>query len=128
MIRIQLPGLPSATIGNSDRLRVGDVVLAIGKPVWRRPDGNHGIVSALARAQTEVNPFESFIQTDAAINPGNSGGALIDIQGTLIGINTAIYLKRGLLHGIGFAIPVNAVRKVMEQIVRDGAVTRGWLG
>ncbi len=128
VIRIQLPGLPSATIGNSDRLRVGDVVLAIGNPFGVGQTVTMGIVSALARAQTEVNPFESFIQTDAAINHGNSGGALIDIQGTLIGINTAIYSKTGASHGIGFAIPVNAVRKVMEQIVRDGAVTRGWLG
>jgi len=87
-----------------------------------------GIVSALGRTQTEVNPFESFIQTDAAINPGNSGGALIDAQGNLIGINTAIYSKTGASHGIGFAIPVNAVRKVMEQIMRQGSVTRGWLG
>lgn len=128
VIRIRLPKLPVVTIGNSDALQVGDVVLAIGNPFGVGQTVTFGIVSALARTQTEVNPFESFIQTDAAINPGNSGGALIDATGNLIGINTAIYSKTGASHGIGFAIPVNAVRKVMEQIVRDGAVTRGWLG
>ncbi|MFO1379433.1 MAG: Do family serine endopeptidase [Chitinivorax sp.] len=128
VIRIQLGKLPVATIGDSDRLQVGDVVLAIGNPFGVGQTVTMGIVSALGRTQTEVNPFESFIQTDAAINPGNSGGALIDAQGNLIGINTAIYSKTGASHGIGFAIPVNAVRKVMEQIMRQGSVTRGWLG
>lgn len=128
VIRIQLGKLPVATIGDSDRLQVGDVVLAIGNPFGVGQTVTMGIVSALGRTQTEVNPFESFIQTDAAINPGNSGGALIDAQGNLIGINTAIYSKTGASHGIGFAIPVNAVRKVMEQIMHQGSVTRGWLG
>lgn len=128
VIRVTLPKLPVAVLGNSESLQVGDVVLAIGNPFGVGQTVTMGIISALARAQTEVNPFESFIQTDAAINPGNSGGALIDAGGNLIGINTAIYSKTGASHGIGFAIPVNAVKQVMEQIIRNGAVTRGWLG
>lgn len=128
VIRVTMPKLPVAVLGNSEALKVGDVVLAIGNPFGVGQTVTMGIVSALARAQTEVNPFESFIQTDAAINPGNSGGALIDASGNLIGINTAIYSKTGASHGIGFAIPVNAVKLVMEQIIRNGAVTRGWLG
>lgn len=128
VIRVTLPKLPVAVLGNSEALKVGDVVLAIGNPFGVGQTVTMGIISALARAQTEVNPFESFIQTDAAINPGNSGGALIDASGNLIGINTAIYSKTGASHGIGFAIPVNAVKLVMEQIIRNGAVTRGWLG
>lgn len=128
VIRVTLPKLPVAVLGNSESLQVGDVVLAIGNPFGVGQTVTMGIISALARAQTEVNPFESFIQTDAAINPGNSGGALIDASGNLIGINTAIYSKTGASHGIGFAIPVNAVKQVMEQIIRNGAVTRGWLG
>lgn len=128
VIRVNLEKLPVATLANSDTLQVGDVVLAIGNPFGVGQTVTMGIISALARTQTEVNPFESFIQTDAAINPGNSGGALVDAGGNLIGINTAIYSKTGASHGIGFAIPVNAVKQVMEQIIRNGAVTRGWLG
>ena len=128
VIRVNLEKLPVATLANSDGLQVGDVVLAIGNPFGVGQTVTMGIISALARTQTEVNPFESFIQTDAAINPGNSGGALVDAEGNLIGINTAIYSKTGASHGIGFAIPVNAVKQVMEQIIRNGAVTRGWLG
>jgi serine protease DegQ len=128
VIRVNLEKLPVATLGNSDGLQVGEVVLAIGNPFGVGQTVTMGIISALARTQTEVNPFESFIQTDAAINPGNSGGALVDAAGNLIGINTAIYSKTGASHGIGFAIPVNVVRQVMEQIIRSGAVTRGWLG
>lgn len=128
VIRVNLEKLPVATLANSDGLQVGDVVLAIGNPFGVGQTVTMGIISALARTQTEVNPFESFIQTDAAINPGNSGGALVDAGGNLIGINTAIYSKTGASHGIGFAIPVNAVKQVMEQIIRNGAVTRGWLG
>ena len=128
VIRVNLDKLPVATLANSDGLQVGDVVLAIGNPFGVGQTVTMGIISALARTQTEVNPFESFIQTDAAINPGNSGGALVDAGGNLIGINTAIYSKTGASHGIGFAIPVNAVKQVMEQIIRNGAVTRGWLG
>ena len=128
VIRVNLDKLPVAKLANSDGLQVGDVVLAIGNPFGVGQTVTMGIISALARTQTEVNPFESFIQTDAAINPGNSGGALVDAGGNLIGINTAIYSKTGASHGIGFAIPVNAVKQVMEQIIRNGAVTRGWLG
>ena len=128
VIRIQLGKLPVATIGDSDRLQVGDVVLAIGNPFGVGQTVTMGIVSALGRTQTEVNPFESFIQTDAAINPGNSGGALIDAQGNLIGINTAIYSRSGGSMGIGFAIPVATARQVMDGIVKDGVVRRGWIG
>jgi serine protease DegQ len=87
-----------------------------------------GIVSALGRSHLGINTFENFIQTDAAINPGNSGGALVDVNGNLIGINTAIYSRTGGNHGIGFAIPASSARSIMEQIIQSGTVTRGWIG
>ena len=120
--------LPTATFAPPGSLRVGDIVLAIGNPFGVGQTMTHGIVSALGRTHLGINTFEDFIQTDAAINPGNSGGALVDVRGHLVGINTAIYSQNGGSMGIGFAIPVSLVRSVMEQIIRNGAVTRGWIG
>ena len=107
---------------------MGDVVLAIGNPFAVGQTVTQGIVSALGRNHLGINTFENFIQTDAPINPGNSGGALVDVEGHLIGINSAIYSRSGGSMGIGFAIPVSLARQVMEQIVRQGSVTRGWIG
>jgi S1-C subfamily serine protease len=115
-------------LGNSDSLEVGDPVLAIGNPFGVGQTVTSGIVSALGRNQLGINTFENFIQTDAAINPGNSGGALVDASGNLLGINTAIYSRSGGNMGIGFAIPVATAQQVLESIVRDGQVTRGWIG
>jgi Do/DeqQ family serine protease len=120
--------LPSITFADTDGLRVGDVVLAIGNPFGVGQTVTMGIISALGRNQLGINTFENFIQTDAAINPGNSGGALIDTAGNLIGINTAIYSRSGGSLGIGFAIPASSAKQVMEQIVASGSVTRGWIG
>jgi Do/DeqQ family serine protease len=128
ILRIQLDRLPVVALGNSDSLQVGDRVLAIGNPFGVGQTVTSGIVSALGRNQLGINTFENFIQTDAAINPGNSGGALVDVQGNLLGINTAIYSRSGGNMGIGFAIPVSTARQVLEGIVKDGQVTRGWLG
>ncbi|HEV7914727.1 MAG TPA: trypsin-like peptidase domain-containing protein, partial [Albitalea sp.] len=120
--------LPVIVFGNTDSLQVGDVVLAIGNPFGVGQTVTSGIISALGRNQLGINLFENFIQTDAAINPGNSGGALVDANGNLLGINTAIYSRTGGSLGIGFAIPVTTARQVMEGLVRDGQVTRGWIG
>ena len=120
--------LPVIAFGSSDTLRVGDVVLAIGNPFGVGQTVTSGIVSALGRSHLGINTFENFIQTDAAINPGNSGGALVDANGHLVGINTAIYSQSGGSMGIGFAIPVSLAKSVMEQIVKTGGVTRGWVG
>jgi len=130
VLKIDLPKLPAITFGQSEQASVGDVVLAIGNPFGVGQTVTLGIVSALGRSHLGINTFENFIQTDAAINPGNSGGALVDVSGNLIGINTAIYSRTpgGASLGIGFAIPVSTARQVMEQIVRTGSVTRGWIG
>lgn len=128
VLKVDARNLPAITLGRSDTLGVGDVVLAIGNPFGVGQTVTQGIVSALGRNHLGINTFENFIQTDASINPGNSGGALIDTEGRLIGINSAIYSKNGGSMGIGFAIPVNLAKQVMEQIVRQGSVTRGWLG
>jgi Do/DeqQ family serine protease len=128
ILRIRLDRLPVITLGNSDTAQVGDKVLAIGNPFGVGQTVTSGIVSALGRNQLGINTFENFIQTDAAINPGNSGGALVDVNGSLLGINTAIYSRSGGNMGIGFAIPVSTARQVLEGIVRDGQVTRGWVG
>ncbi len=119
---------PAITFGTLDRVQVGDFVLAIGNPFGFGSTVTLGIVSALGRNHLGINRFEDFIQTDAAINPGNSGGALVDTAGNLIGINSTIFSQSGGSLGIGFAIPVSLARSVLEQIIRDGAVTRGWLG
>jgi serine protease DegQ len=128
IVRIDLDRLPVIVLGNSDSLQVGDQVLAIGNPFGVGQTVTSGIVSALGRNQLGINTFENFIQTDAAINPGNSGGALVDTQGNLLGINTAIYSRSGGSMGIGFAIPVSTAKQVLESIVKDGQVTRGWIG
>ena len=127
VLHIDLKNLPVAPIGRSDRLRVGDVVLAIGSPAGLSQTVTHGIISATSRA-LGVALYENFLQTDAAINSGNSGGALIDTSGAVIGINTAFIGKDTGVEGIGFAIPVDLVRGVMDDIIQNGRVIRGWVG
>jgi serine protease DegQ len=128
VIKVDIKDLPAITLAQLDQTRVGDVVLAIGNPFGVGQTVTMGIVSALGRNHLGINTFENFIQTDAAINPGNSGGALVDTNGNLLGINTAIYSRTGGSLGIGFAIPVSTVRTVMESIIRTGQVVRGWIG
>ena len=128
VLKIKLDRLPVMTFSKADDLQVGDVVLAIGNPFGVGQTVTSGIVSALGRDQLGINTFENFIQTDAAINPGNSGGALVDANGNLLGINTAIYSRSGGNMGIGFAIPANTARQVMEGLINEGQVTRGWIG
>ena len=128
ILKIDLDKLPAIVLGDSDTLQVGDPVLAIGNPFGVGQTVTGGIVSALGRNQLGINTFENFIQTDAAINPGNSGGALVDVNGNLMGINTAIYSRSGGSMGIGFAIPVSTAKQVLDGIVKDGQVTRGWIG
>ena len=128
VLKIELDKLPTVSFANTDQLQVGDAVLAIGNPFGVGQTVTAGIVSALGRNQLGINTFENFIQTDAAINPGNSGGALVDAGGNLVGINTAIFSRSGGNLGIGFAIPANTARMVMESLIRDGTVTRGWIG
>ena len=128
VLKIDLDKLPVIDFGDADRLEVGDVVLAIGNPFGVGQTVTSGIVSALGRNSLGINIFENFIQTDAAINPGNSGGALVDVSGNLLGINTAIYSRSGGSLGIGFAIPVTTARQVMEGLIKDGRVIRGWIG
>jgi serine protease DegQ len=129
VVRVAAAGLVPITFGDSDKAQVGDVVLAIGDPFSVGQTVTMGIVSAVGREiGGNANPFASFIQTDAAINPGNSGGALVDANGNLVGINTLIFSRSGGYQGIGFAIPVSLAKKVMEQIIETGSVTRGWFG
>jgi len=128
VLKIELPDLPVVALGDATTLQVGDVVLAIGNPFNVGQTVTSGIVSALGRNQLGINAFENFIQTDAAINPGNSGGALVDAEGRLVGINTAIFSRSGGSLGIGFAIPVDVARQVATAILQDGAVTRGYIG
>ena len=128
VLKIELDRLPVVSFGDADALQVGDVVLAIGNPFGVGQTVTSGIVSALGRNRLGINTYENFIQTDAAINPGNSGGALVDAKGNLLGINTAIFSRTGGNNGIGFAIPVSIARQVMEGLVRDGSITRGWIG
>jgi serine protease DegQ len=129
VIKIDLANnLPAITFAHAEQARVGDIVLAIGNPFGVGQTVTMGIVSALKRNHLGLNTFENFIQTDAAINPGNSGGALVDVNGNLIGINSAIYSPNGGSLGIGFAIPVSTAKKIMEQIIQNGSVTRGWIG
>jgi serine protease DegQ len=128
VLRVRESGLHPITFAQADSLKVGDVVLAIGNPFGVGQTVTMGIVSALGRSHLGINTFENYIQTDAAINPGNSGGALVDAAGNLAGVNTAIYSRSGGNMGIGFAIPVSIARQVMEQIIAQGSVVRGWLG
>ncbi len=128
VLKVDFRNLVPVTFGHSESIKVGDVVLAIGNPFGVGETVTMGIVSALGRSHLGINTYENFIQTDAAINPGNSGGALVDSNGNLVGINTAIYSQSGGSLGIGFAIPVSLAKNVMEQIMEKGAVTRGWIG
>ncbi len=129
VLKIDVKQLPTPiTLGKIESIHVGEVVLAIGNPFGVGQTVTSGIISALGRDHVGINTFENFIQTDAAINPGNSGGALVDTRGHLIGINTAIYSNNGGSMGIGFAIPVNLAKQVMESILTNGSVTRGWIG
>ncbi len=128
-LREKVRDLPVAYLGNSDKLRPGDWSIAIGNPFSLSSSVTLGIVSALHRTTaSDANSYQNFIQTDAAINPGNSGGALVNINGELIGINTMIYTQSGGYMGIGFAIPINMAKKIMEDLIYEGKVTRGWLG
>jgi Do/DeqQ family serine protease len=128
VLQVEAKDLPAITFGRMEDVVVGDAVLAIGNPFGVGQTVTMGIVSALGRTHLGINTFENFIQTDAAINPGNSGGALVDANGNLIGINTAIYSRTGGSLGIGFAIPVSTARKIMEEILKNGSVVRGWIG
>jgi serine protease DegQ len=128
VIKIELDRLPAITFADASKAEIGDVVLAIGNPFGVGQTVTMGIISALGRSELGINTFENFIQTDAPINPGNSGGALIDTKGHLVGINTAIYSKTGGSLGIGFAIPASTIRQIMDALIKDGSVTRGWLG
>lgn len=128
IIKIDEKNLPTMPWGDSDKLRVGEIVLAIGNPYGLSQTITMGVVSALGRSGIGISDYEDFIQTDAAINPGNSGGALVNIKGELVGINTAIFSTSGGYQGIGFAIPSNMVKNVMDSIINQGRVVRGWLG
>jgi Do/DeqQ family serine protease len=128
LLKIPLDKLPVIVLGQLQDLQVGDVVLAIGNPFGVGQTVTSGIVSALGRSQLGINTFENFIQTDAAINPGNSGGALVDVNGHLMGINTAIYSRSGGSMGIGFAIPISTAKQVMQDLLQSGKVVRGWIG
>ncbi len=128
VLKIDAPNLPMITFGRAEALSVGDVVLAIGNPFDVGQTVTMGIVSALGRNNLGINRFENFIQTDAAINQGNSGGALVDSNGNLVGINSAIYSRSGGSIGIGFAIPTTIVTQVMEQLIKSGKVVRGYFG
>lgn len=128
VLKIALENLPVIVLGHTEEMAVGDRVLAIGNPFGVGQTVTSGIISALGRNQLGINTFENFIQTDAAINPGNSGGALVDVHGHLLGINTAIYSRSGGSMGIGFAIPASTAQMVLQAIVREGRVTRGWIG
>jgi serine protease Do len=130
VLKIDATDLPALTFGNSDRLRIGEWVMAVGSPFSENLQATvtSGIVSALGRSGMRLNEYENFIQTDAAINPGNSGGALVNLHGELVGINSAIASRTGGSNGIGFAIPANMARDVMDDLIHDGKVSRGWLG
>ena len=128
VLKVDAKNLRPITFGNADAIEVGDVVLAIGNPFGVGQTVTQGIVSATGRNRVGINTFENFIQTDAAINPGNSGGALVNIEGNLIGINSAILSPSGGSLGIGLAIPVSLAKQVMEQIIQKGRVERGWIG
>ena len=128
VIKIEAENLSTISWGNSDILRVGELVLAVGNPYGLNQTITMGIVSAVGRANVGIADYEDFIQTDAAINPGNSGGALVNAGGELVGINTAIFSTSGGYQGIGFAIPSNMAKAVMESLIEKGKVIRGWLG
>ena len=128
IVKIDAANLPTIPWGDSEKLQVGEFVLAIGNPYGLSHTVTMGIISAVGRANVGIADYEDFIQTDAAINPGNSGGPLVNIKGELIGINTAIFSKTGGYQGIGFAVPSNMVRPLMSQLIQKGKIIRGWLG
>jgi serine protease Do len=128
IVKINAKDLPVITWGDSDKLEIGEYVLAIGNPFGLNQTVTQGIVSAVGRANVGIADYEDFIQTDAAINPGNSGGALVNARGQLVGINTAIFSRSGGYMGIGFAVPSNMTRAVMDSLIKTGKVVRGWLG
>ena len=128
LLKIEAEGLPTVSWADSDKLEVGEFVLAIGNPFGLNQTVTMGIVSAVGRASMGIAEYEDFIQTDAAINPGNSGGALVNVRGELVGINTAIFSQSGGSMGIGFAVPSNMARSIMEQLTKTGKVIRGWMG
>lgn len=128
VIKIDAKNLPALPWGNSDELRAGEMVMAVGSPFGLSQSVTTGIISAVGRANVGITDYEDFIQTDAAINPGNSGGALINMKGQLVGINTAIFSRTGGYQGIGFAVPVKIVKQVMDSLIKTGKVVRGWLG
>jgi serine protease DegS len=128
VLKADAEGLPTAPLGQSNALRVGDLALAIGNPFGVGQTVTMGIVSATGRSELGLTSIESFIQTDAAINPGNSGGALVNAQGELVGINTAIFTENGASQGIGFAIPADLALEVARSLATHGKVTRGWIG
>ncbi|MDQ3002298.1 MAG: Do family serine endopeptidase [Fibrobacterota bacterium] len=127
-ITAKIARLPTLPLGNSEKLRIGEWVIAVGNPYGLSHTVTTGIISAKGRKNTGINSYENFLQTDAAINPGNSGGALMNLSGELIGINTAIFSRSGGYQGIGFAIPIDMAKKITQDLIRDGEVTRGWLG
>jgi serine protease Do len=132
VIKINAKGLPAAKLGDSDKIKVGEWVLAIGNPFGLQHTVTAGIISAVGRSNIGIAQYEDFIQTDASINPGNSGGPLVNLNGEVIGINTAIFTKSGgytlASAGVGFAIPINMAQKIMEQLIEKGKIVRGWLG
>ena len=128
VLKMAADNLTALTTTDSDDLRVGDFVVAIGNPFGLGQTVTSGIISALSRSGLGIEEYEDFIQTDASINPGNSGGALVNLKGELVGINTAIFSQSGASHGIGFAIPINLALRIMEQILDTGEVKRGFLG
>jgi serine protease Do len=128
VIKVKGKGLPAAKLGDSDRVEVGEWVLAVGNPFQLQNTVTAGIISARGRSNVGLAEYEDFIQTDAAVNPGNSGGALVNLDGEVIGITSAIATRTGIFQGVGFAIPINMAKQVMEQLIKTGKVTRGWLG
>src|SRR5256712_9501260 len=128
LIKVDAKDLPHVVLGDSSKVEVGDIALALGNPFGLGQTVTMGIVSATGRGGLGIEDYEDFIQTDASINPGNSGGALVNTRGELIGVNTAILSPSGGNLGIGFAVPSNMARDVMDQIIRTGKVTRGYLG
>ena len=127
VLKIDGRDLPALKMGDSDKLKVGSWVLAIGNPYGLRHTVTYGIVSAIGRGNLDIVDYEDFIQTDAAINPGNSGGAMVNLRGELVGLNTAILSRSGGSQGIGLAVPINMARNIMQQIIEDGEVKRGYL-
>ena len=128
VIQVEGNDLPVLPMGNSDEIGVGESVIAVGNPFGLSQTVTFGIISAKSRTGVGITEYEDFIQTDAAINPGNSGGPLISLRGEIVGVNTAIFSRSGGYQGIGFAVPINMARGIMEDLIRQGHVSRGWLG